>query len=877
MQAGFTPTGLSYRRVDRLAKVQTFAKGEPVRTYKLTYVTAANGTSLVSEITECPRDQTTSCKAPTRFTYEEESGLSQQFVPNLELPPGMWLDVNGDGLKDLLEVVRKVDGTEMPLWAEITDYGITYGSGYIPAGMGFVASFAWFAIKGIAWFSPLVTYDYRLYLNKGLREDPFYPPQKVTGLNCLSPETNSFITDYDSDGADDILELCGEYFISANRYVRDGRFEFAGNASSYEQNLGLSGDTQVADVNGDGLADLLTCEIPSRLSPGRIRIHLKKPGGGYADELNAPDHGGCNYPGYLMDVDGDGVTNYVRDGGPNLGWAVLDLRQTPAGVRAQWRTDLVARGNSFPSLPRFQGGDFNGDGLLDLIEPRVKYSWEDGTTHPLLWVNRGGQFVPFSVDAPPITAAKTPKQVWSVADLNHDQKSDILRLIPPERQKLLKFTPELTTYEETQLPGAAPFGRDGAWTNMVDVDGDGNLDFTMPSPDGPGTYVYYSTGARNNLLKRVVDGVGNYVDIKYEDQQAEENIGATYTPAPAGTCSWPYRCVQRLSALVSSYDVGLERGLTPSRDRKFNLTYEDARADVPGHGWLGFARRTIFESVRDDDNVMRRRSVTKIEYAPLRQYSMHTGELVDPKNGGPYVYPHAGLPHEIAVEHRQLGGAIQAGVRVPSTVTTNSWTVQLGSAGTPFPVLTAQTVRRVETAAATGARFTAWTDITTTLVDAFGNVTRRTAQRGTSQLTTEAQYDIDRAATEMWLISNPATVTVTGTRWNESVAESKQRHYAYEYWPNGHLKSVVRAPGDPSLEQKTTLYLDDWGNLRRVEVGRVDGTDTSDRNRIRRVACVPQTRDQFGAPVDAAPFRCSSRAADVVSRPERDRDPTGVR
>jgi hypothetical protein len=69
-----------------------------------------------------------------------------------------------------------------------------------------------------------------------------------------------------------------------------------------------------------------------------------------------------------------------------------------------------------------------------------------------------------------------------------------------------------------------------------DVDGDGSGDIVG------GSHIFYGKGVRNGLLSKVSDGLGNQVQVEYQD---------TYKATRAEAQQWPERCLKKTQGLVS--------------------------------------------------------------------------------------------------------------------------------------------------------------------------------------------------------------------------------------------------------------------------------------------------------------------------------------
>ncbi len=173
-----------------------------------------------------------------------------------------------------------------------------------------------------------------------------------------------------------------------------------------------------------------------------------------------------------------------------------------------------------------------------------------------------------------------------------------------------------------------------AFDLAADIDGDGNPDLT-----GEGGAVFYGSGAKNTLLKRVVDGLGNEITVTYSSD------GASCT---GPTCTYQHdTCVGQLAREVFALrqrprQRPHEGFVTPSNDheveRTYSYHYNNAHMSVTGHGWLGFERRTVDMNAANlfGSSDALASSATRIDYETVARYDL-TGQPTQ-KIMWPYLY-----------------------------------------------------------------------------------------------------------------------------------------------------------------------------------------------------------------------------------------------
>lgn len=835
--------------------------------YPQTVVDEPGGTlSLIESVKECTRDTEDTCKKPTRFDYVSDSGFEQDavYAPTLDRD-GIQLDANGDGILDFAHRTVTASAVEV---SDVEKGILTGGDVYtsylafnpVTAEVGIPAYALWrigkFIYNGLA-HQPTYYSNQDISLSTGSRANLFNLVEDFGGLPCSTRGTPGFLVDYDQDGDHDFVGQChtanieplncgdagwpGESltcqeFINGRikstrwqlqlaRSSGDGHFAIEPNPVLEFVTHGLLNTKDTAsnlfygqvpfafDVNGDGLQDILACKNLDQF----VLYRRYTPPLGFESEptvFPAPDQLCRNHtPTFMLfDVDGDGVLNLVISS--PQGWRVLRYTEANGEPQLSWQSDV------FPNVG-FSGlgelttvGDFNGDALQDIWSAHEDTMWLStgtGRFEPRLLAPRSlPDLTPFGH-----SPGGTHRQVGSLAfDMKGHGRSDLLETwisSVGSYNTVLSFQarfPDSSLHHFSSL--LVPHGNGNAtsplryqdwdaWRSVSDVDGDGNTDTITRSGK-----VVYGKGVKSNLLKRVEDGLGNFIEVNY-DQGAYEADTACKTGN-----QFPERCIPRLHGLVSGYSEGFAAdGDHP--ERSYQYRYFNARMSVAGHGWLGFDRVETKAFAGEDLRMTR-----TTEFQPHQRYGLSTANSGVGVLTPPYAYPLAGLPKKVTVDLPAFQSDIMSSAYGRRIETTNTWLVGTSVDSRPFPKLQERATRVYERESSLdpedyGVQLT--NQIDGFVFDRYGNATesgtlRNVLSQGGAEYTYSIQYfeSYDR---ENWLISNPKWIQTSGMRG----AEAAHQKTHFTYYPNGTLHKVARAPGlnDPA-DHTTTITRDSFGN-----------------------------------------------------------------
>jgi hypothetical protein len=628
-----------------LTGIQTEAEGLAVRHYVFAHRTApVTGRTLLESVQEC--DAKFICKPPTTFLYtERELGFRRVDTtipkPESDLASPMLLDVTGDGHDDLV-IPDVVDPNDLTYTRALIDVLAPGGNGPLRTYWN-LARNPGYSLLGVH-TPPFTAAKSSGYTDSADRQGlPTYDHAK------LLTELGAAI-DYDQDGRMDILIQAGTGAVADAWRVLlsqpDHSFKILNTGVRRAPRLGVkdpNGAANLADVNGDGVPDLIQCwaqydkfyEYPG---VPEWTVHMWVPDGpngpGFQPQgeiIPQLESYPCATPVYAVDINGDGKVELVVPGathqGSTLNWRstydalVWDDRWSSASTHWALTDTKLPVANS----PLFL--DVNGDGLPDALEtisdnftvclntgngfsaPIQALSQQSlaltlglatqyaGLASPIDYNNDGRQdlLIPMSEKVALPDGSISPRPWWAVLVSDGNGQFSILDAHIPFESVL---TP--SGYQPAQAHGA----------RVGDVNNDGAQDVTLVL----GYYfsVFQNLTSDQDLLEGVVDGMNTHgpqepglvpnVKIFYSHLTDEviakngdltpqqlEDAGYQSQSPQSSPCKYPIHCAVGSMRVVSNYH--LNNGADAKR--QFSVKYRDGRYHRLGRGFLGFRQRIV--------------------------------------------------------------------------------------------------------------------------------------------------------------------------------------------------------------------------------------------------------------------------------------------
>lgn len=543
--------GSRVQQITRLDRVDVLHNGSTlVRRYELTYEPAlsSTGRSRLASVQECA-GTTSDCLSPTQFTYYDGVPFGAEVSSGAGVSSGaVWpLDINGDGREDLV-------------------YSSSATSG---AGQWMVM----FANASGGYDTPV---------NTGITNTNF---------------GGAIPIDYNRDGRADLLVP----YSGSTWWVLLGTASGLAtpvNTLAPVTSTGKGDNAHAIDINGDGLEDLVWADLIGYAGGDAIRYRLRVAGGAFSTTVTT--------------LVGPLAVKTKLTGGMFTGWAQRMATRAP-DINGDGRADVIYQVTQFipgtPSLPGEPGdpdeyyystvavcpgsgtyfvsndlaaswiffGDFNGDGKSDIFYRsgvnQWRYRFSTGTGFgPEL---SAGSWLGYGVGS-------------LILDWDGDGKSDVL--VPHTASNswyVLRSTGEaLAAPAGTGL--ALPAGSGGIPT-VTDINGDAQADLAYI--DSASVWRFRTRTVSHtypDLLASATDGFGTTAAFTY----APISNSSIYTRG-TGTV-YPQTDVNDPIWVVSQMSQSDGSGTGSNYDT--NFTYEGARKDLQGRGFLGFAKRTAVDT-----------------------------------------------------------------------------------------------------------------------------------------------------------------------------------------------------------------------------------------------------------------------------------------
>jgi hypothetical protein len=342
------------------------------------------------------------------FNDQESNFPAEDVAVDMPIfPAGFYLDVDNDGLKDLLVSPNSTTASEdfNALWFYkntgstslpnfdlqqknfLIDQMVDFGSGAQPAFVDYNADGLLDLVVGnYSYFVPFGERDPRLFLflNTGTAEDPEFTLEDddFLGMSQYAQSSYNFAPtfgDLDGDGDKDIIigEQFGQLFYGENTAGPGNPISITGVTYNYlEINVGQASVPQVVDLNRDGLKDLVIGEKNGNVNYF-VNTGTTTSPAFESDPSVAPNNfflGGIDtrIPGYSTGHSAPFIIDSETEGFKIYTGSEIGRIEVYSGIDGNLDGTFVAETENFGALAEgirthLVMEDLNNDGLLEVI------------------------------------------------------------------------------------------------------------------------------------------------------------------------------------------------------------------------------------------------------------------------------------------------------------------------------------------------------------------------------------------------------------------------------------------------------------------------------------------------------------------------------
>ena len=394
------------------------------------------------------------------------------------------------------------------------------------------------------------------------------------------------LLDINSDGLPDILDTteATAHKILINRLSTDGTHGFDApyeSATGTGSNFGLGNEvTQIIDINGDGLSDLVNTQSGATIVAGYNATDWVDTGSITADVLLNVDLSQAKFLDYNNDkkidiISSDSNTTIVYE---NMGDSFQARTVDPLGV-------------TLSDSQTVQLSDMNGDGMMDVVEIqsggsiryRLNYGW--GTWSG--WRTTSG----VSVDS-------SERELVELEDLNGDGISDVVVVTATQVKYAInrngdRFDP-FVIIDSDDIAGSLPERQMGDKILYADMNANGSEDVVWFDTSGQVQYLELFP-VRPNLLSRIENGIGSVQKIEYTTSAIQEATAREEGNPWTSSLSIPMNIVGSTDTYVTLTGDDDGSGL----HERVDYSYRDGFYDGVEKQFRGFSRVMITQQRSD--------------------------------------------------------------------------------------------------------------------------------------------------------------------------------------------------------------------------------------------------------------------------------------
>ena len=512
----------------RLKSIRTYLKGGMIREYPISYnssLTALSQVSIVKSIQECFKND--NCLQPSSYVYQSDASVGFDKKPTTNSyadTSGTWLpmDVNGDGMQDIVRMYSNNGNKGFQNFISRGDGTYAKRGGYNTKES---SKGSWLPIDAngdgltdiVRIYSSKGQWMFRVFLSKGTGSY-----NKLNSTQSKQDDDGYFqVGDFDGDGRGDLIQIFDEdktKHFKVYTSKGDGKFD---RKKVYDTKKDQEGDWRVMDANGDGRTDVVFIYKP------KSTVYLK---------------------------------DFISKG--NGDFQSMD----------NWDTKKDEKDSEWLQ------GDFNGDGLADLLN----YFYYDSYTRFRVFLSRGnGKYSKRDM----WNTGRGDQGEWKVMDANGDGKTDVVNIFGDQA----KFTVNVSKGDGSFIKPKSDYKtkiESETWMPM-DVNGDGVSDIVALRDSSKKEVFtpFLTTSNSKDLLSEVSNGLG--LTNKFYYKTTSDNSIFSRGPAVA----YPKKIIQGSLYVVSEHQES-----TPQITLSKTYRYSGSQVMLNGLGSMGFGNKTEISS-----------------------------------------------------------------------------------------------------------------------------------------------------------------------------------------------------------------------------------------------------------------------------------------
>ena len=426
-------------------------------------------------------------------------------------------------------------------------------------------------------------------------------------------------------------------------------------------------------------------------------------------------------------------------------------------------------------------GDFNGDGKTDMLVTGWKtYKWPEWQIR----YGNGNGFEDVANAALINSKFDTDTKQIIVCDINGDGRDDFIAVYKTSLNDQLRmidiYLANNTGTNFSQTNGFRAYGTDIWRFQPADFNGDGRADILCSSLTGTwnGYQMYNTPSDKNMLLKKITDGIGFEQEIIYKKMTDSDVY------QPMGTHTYPLSNFMAPLNLV--YETKSSDGIGGWATTRYK--YAGARVHKKGKGFLGFTEFSVTDVLTNTTTTSTFEVETKRYASALKKTETKVGaKLVSSTEYDNKLKTYNGTSDTYKTIYTYL----------PVKVTDNKYEYS-SSTATPFQ-----------------------TTITRYQYDEYGNIDRTSIRYSdTDSVVNINTYD-NTIATDKWHLGRLRTATVTKYSSGQP-AVTNTSEFVYDS-ASGLLIEETVQPTDSLGYQKTYKH-DAYGNIKQTTTKGVMGS-----------------------------------------------------